>query len=65
MQVIVNGDFVEVQSEELEAVLQELGYECKKVVVAINETFVPKTEWSTRSVLPKDRVEVLSAMQGG
>lgn len=65
MQVTVNGDSLEVNSKLLQDLLVELGYESKKVVIAINETFVPKAQWRDYSVNSKDRIEVLSAMQGG
>jgi sulfur carrier protein len=33
--------------------------------VAVNDTVVPRTAWSTRMLEPGDRVEVLTAVQGG
>ena len=65
MELTVNGDLVEVRSPRLVELLEELGYDQKKVVVAVNETFVPKGSWVEHRVDPNDRVEILSAMQGG
>jgi sulfur carrier protein len=33
--------------------------------VAVNDEVVPRREWSERGVAPGDRVEVLTAAQGG
>ena len=65
MEVIVNGDLVTIAAQPLDEALKSLGYECRKVVVAVNETFVPRTDWSTHKLQSNDRIEVLSAIQGG
>jgi sulfur carrier protein len=33
--------------------------------VALNDTVVPRSDWARRFVEPGDRVEVLTAVQGG
>jgi sulfur carrier protein len=33
--------------------------------VAINGAVVPRSDWSSRAVEPGDRIEVLTAVQGG
>jgi sulfur carrier protein len=33
--------------------------------VAVNDAVVPRSDWSTRTLEPGDRVEVLTAVQGG
>jgi sulfur carrier protein len=33
--------------------------------VAVNDAVVPRSDWPTRAVEPGDRVEVLTAVQGG
>ena len=37
----------------------------RNVVVAVNERFVAKTEWPSSLVRNEDRLDILSAMQGG
>ena len=37
----------------------------RNVVVAVNERFVAKTEWPSFLVRNEDRLDILSAMQGG
>ena len=65
MQIYVNGDLTSIDPDSLVNVLASLGYECKKVVVAVNESFVAKTHWSTHELQENDRLEVLSPIQGG
>jgi len=35
------------------------------VAAALNETVVPRTQWSATALSDGDRVEVLTAVQGG
>ena len=65
MQVFVNGEPVTVKPGRLSDVLVSLGYECEKVAVAVNETFVPRPTWDSRELKTDDRVDVLAAIQGG
>ena len=65
MQVFVNGEPVTVEPGRLRDVLVSLGYECEKVAVAVNETFVPRQTWDSRELESDDRVDVLAAIQGG
>ena len=65
MQCFVNGEPISTQASTLADLLHELGYTGKKVVVAVNETFVPNTGWSTCTVQADDRLDVLSAIAGG
>lgn len=65
MQVFVNGEPVTVKPGRLSDVLVALGYECERVAVAVNETFVPRQTWESRELASDDRVDVLAAIQGG
>ncbi len=65
MDVICNGDRVSVDAERLPEVLDSLGFADRRVVVAVNETFVAKEEWPSYRVRAGDRLDVLSAIEGG
>jgi len=65
MQCVVNGESIEATAATLGELLIDLGYEEKKVAVAINETFVPKSDWSDCAISPGDRLEILAAIAGG
>ena len=65
MQVFVNGKPVTVEPRRLSEVLVALEYECEKVAVAVNETFVPRGVWESRELKNDDRLDVLAAIQGG
>lgn len=65
MQVFVNGEPVTVKPSRLSEILVSLGYECEKVAVAVNETFVPRQVWESRELKKDDRLDVLAAIQGG
>ena len=65
MHVICNGDRVSLNAEVLAEVLRCLGFADRRVVVAVNETFVAKGDWPSYRVRTGDRLDVLSAMEGG
>ena len=65
MHVFVNGDRVRIDTDLLAEIVDTLGFGDRKVVVAVNETFVAKTEWPSYQVQSEDRLDILSAMQGG
>ena len=65
MHVFVNGDRIRIDTDLLAEIVEALGFGDRKVVVAVNETFVAKTEWPSYQVSSEDRLDILSAMQGG
>lgn len=49
----------------LDAALQAWGYDLDQVAVAVNETFVPRDQWSEHRLREGDRVSVLGRIVGG
>jgi len=50
----------------LAALLQDLGLAGRKgIAAAVNDTVVPRTEWTGRALADGDRVLVIRATQGG
>lgn len=65
MNVFLNGERMEVRATTLEALLHERGLGGARLAAAVNETFVPASERSTRKLQDGDRVEIVAPMQGG
>ncbi|MGW6707677.1 sulfur carrier protein ThiS [Streptomyces sp. NPDC054956] len=66
MSISVNGEQREiVAGTTLDAVVATLTQATKGVAAALNETVVPRGQWPYTSVADGDRVEVLTAVQGG
>ncbi len=65
MNIVVNGQDVETASNELKAIVEKLGYQCHKVVVAVNQEFVAKEKWDDFRVSAGDTLDVLSPVEGG
>ena len=65
MRIMHNGEAVEVTSETLEAILNELGYAETVVATALNGEFIPVSMRENTSLNPGDSIEVLAPMQGG
>lgn len=63
--ILVNAEPRAVKAATLAAVLEQLGYGGEKVATAINGDFVPERARATTPVAEGDRIEVLSARQGG
>jgi sulfur carrier protein len=65
--ILVNGEPRERDGASIVELLSDLGVEdrARGVAVAVNGEIVPRPEWHERRVADGDRVEALSAMQGG
>lgn len=64
--VSVNGEARDVAAgTTLEALVATLTAAPSGVAAALNETVVPRARWSTTALTDGDRVEVLTAVQGG
>lgn len=65
MKIEVNGAQREVTATHLGHALAELGWGEGRVATALNGSFVPATARDKTPLSPGDRLEVLTAMQGG
>ena len=65
--IVLNGEPRERDGATIVELLAGLGVEnrARGVAVAVNGEIVPRTEWQRVRVDDGDRVEALSAMQGG
>ncbi|MDL5201075.1 sulfur carrier protein ThiS [Streptomyces sp. ALI-76-A] len=66
MNVLVNGERREVEpGTALDTLVRSLTAAPSGVAAALNETVVPRARWSSTPLCEGDRVEVLTAVQGG
>jgi len=66
MQIILNGETHNIDAEQtISALLQEQGYDGKLVAVAVNNTFAPKSSYTTHTIHDGDKLEIVAPMQGG
>ena len=65
MELVCNGEPVTVEDDLLASIVEALGFGDRKVVVAVNETFVAKADWPAFHVPPDSRLDILAPMQGG
>jgi sulfur carrier protein len=66
MTVTVNGEPRAVEDGVTVAdVVSSLGADPSGCAVAVNDEVVPRGDWSRRALAVGDRVEVLTAVQGG
>ncbi|MBB6417038.1 sulfur carrier protein ThiS [Streptomyces sp. AK010] len=66
MNISVNGEPRDVlPGTALDTVVRSLTASPSGVAAALNETVVPRTRWPATPLAEGDRVEVLTAVQGG
>jgi len=65
MKIEVNGEAKEIIATTVTEALEALGWGEARVATALNGTFVPKGARSTTALTDGDKLEVLTAMQGG
>lgn len=64
--ISVNGEPREIApGTALDTVVRTLTAAPSGVAAALNETVVPRTQWPSTALAEGDRVEVLTAVQGG
>jgi sulfur carrier protein len=64
--VLVNGERRALTAPlALDALVADLTPAPSGVAAALNETVIPRTRWSTTPLSDGDRVEILTAVQGG
>lgn len=66
LKILVNGRLREVSpGTALDVLVKSLTAAPSGVAAALNETVVPRARWSSTRLSEGDRVEVLTAVQGG
>ncbi|MFJ9349690.1 sulfur carrier protein ThiS [Streptomyces sp. NPDC101237] len=66
MNISVNGERREIDpGTALDTLVRSLTAAPSGVAAAVNETVVPRGEWPGTALAEGDRVEVLTAVQGG
>ncbi|MGW0820388.1 sulfur carrier protein ThiS [Streptomyces sp. NPDC002845] len=66
MNVFLNGEPRQVAPDTaLDTLVRALTAAPSGVAAALNETVVPRAQWSSTPLSEGDRVEVLTAVQGG
>jgi len=65
VKVIVNGASRDVDVVNVEALVEQLTTARRGVAVAVNGEVVPRSSWPAARLRDGDRVEVLTAAQGG
>ncbi|MEU9283990.1 sulfur carrier protein ThiS [Streptomyces sp. NPDC048275] len=66
MNIFVNGERRPIAADTaLDTLVATLTAAPSGIAAALNETVVPRAQWSSTSLSEGDRVEILTAVQGG
>jgi sulfur carrier protein len=66
MNIFVNGERQRIDTgTALDTLVATLTPAPSGVAAALNETVVPRAQWSSTALAEGDRIEVLTAVQGG
>ena len=64
--VSINGEAVQLDSEmTVTELLSQQGQQNKKVAVAINGEFVPRSQYAHTKISNKDEIDIVTAVGGG
>ena len=64
--ISLNGQKVATQAATLQALLLAQGYDLTSAFAcAVNNGFVPRTQWPARALASGDRVDVITPIAGG
>lgn len=63
--ITYNGNKITLNNTKLLEALTELNIKDDRFAVAINETFVPKSDYTSITLKQNDSLELLTPMQGG
>lgn len=65
MTIILNGETITIQVSTIADMLREKGYADMLVAVAVNNSFVPKSQHAQTTLSDGDTVDIVAPMQGG
>ena len=66
MKIIVNGEEISLpQNSNIDDLINQLGFQNKRIAVEINESIIPKSKHSAFLLEANDRIEVIDAVGGG
>ena len=66
MKIVINNEEIETFSTTLKSVLEErLLLEKKGIAVALNNSVIPKDNWTKTTINQNDNILIITATQGG
>ncbi len=66
IEISVNNEKRQIQEHStVDQLLELCGFEPRKIAVAINTEFVPRSDYASQSFNAGDAVDILAAVQGG
>jgi len=65
VRIQLNGEEQEIAALTLQQLVAELGLEVRMIAIEHNREVVPRSCWSTTSIVDDDRIEVVHMIGGG
>ena len=65
LSIIINGKKQNIEQKNLQQLLDNLNPGSNSFAIAINEIFIPKSNYAVTELNNGDQLEILSPMQGG
>ncbi len=66
IEIILNGSAYQVpELTTIDGLVEQIGLQKKGVAIAVNSEVIPKSNWTEKSLLSQDKVELLTITQGG
>ncbi|TAN20418.1 MAG: sulfur carrier protein ThiS [Actinomycetota bacterium] len=66
IEIFLNGSLRRVpELTTIDGLIESIGLQKKGVAIAVNSEVIPRSNWTEKSLLPQDKVELLTIAQGG
>ena len=66
MEILVNGEKISLpEYSSIEDLIVHLGYQNQRIAIEINESIIPKSNYSSFLLKELDKIEVINAVGGG
>jgi sulfur carrier protein len=66
IELSLNGERITLEAATLQALLLARGYKLESAFAcAINNTFVPRSQWPERALVKGDRIDIVTPITGG
>ena len=65
MQIYLNQQLQDVQSQTISLMLQELGIQSTGIAIAVNNQVIPRSQWEAFLLAEGDKITIIRATQGG
>lgn len=65
MHVLINNELTPTEAVNVAELAEQLQLPQRGVALAVNQTIIPRTEWTSTVIMPNDNITIIKAAFGG